>query len=125
MGIFDRMDKMTRRERIVKKAVKKMEAGETWVCPLELEKGADYSFSATTGSRTNVRCSLFNGKEAPVAQSEVGTKVSLSVAPEEDGVHKLMIEASADGSAEPKVALTVRKAYVPSRVQAWLYQPAV
>lgn len=123
MGFYDRIEKMNRRERTIKTDARKMRAGETWVCPIELEKGVNYSFSATADPRTNIKCSLFNGEEAPVAQSEVGAKVSLSVAPEEGGIHRLAIEALPDGFNDPIVALTVRKGYIPSRVRAWNYPP--
>jgi hypothetical protein len=123
MGFYDRIEKMNRRERTIRADARKMRAGETWICPIELQKGVDYSFFASADSGTNIKCSLFNGEEAPVAQSEVGAEVSLSVAPDEDGLHRLMIETLPDGPREPKVALTVRKAYVPSRVRAWSYPP--
>jgi|WetSurMetagenome_2_1015567.scaffolds.fasta_scaffold78574_2 hypothetical protein len=122
-SIVERLESLSTRKRIVQSAKKEMNGGETWVCAVQLDKGVEYSIMTTgSGAAANIRSSLFNGGEKPVCESDQQGINDLLVVPEENGLYKLMIvsEPTGNDSKPGRVAVTVRREYVPCRVRPWL-----
>jgi hypothetical protein len=123
-SILERLERLSKRERIVKRATREMEGGETWVYPVELKKGAAYSLWACARPAARLGCTLYNGRdETPLAERESTGGVSLSMTPAEDGLYRFVVAPQLSDSRPGKVTVTVRKSYIPSRVRAWSYLP--
>lgn len=109
-------------KRVVDKAKKKMDNGETWIYPVQLKKGDNYQLvAACSGAKTSVRFALLNGRDqTPLGESDIGKKVSLQVSPEEDGMYRMVIVLTSAGRdfTPAKVTADVLKQYIPSRVLA-------
>jgi hypothetical protein len=121
-SVFDRIERMIRKERIIKVATGMAGGTEPWACPLQLNGGVDYSISASAGSGAAVKCALINGNaEEPLVEGEAASEISLFVTPDEDGIYTLMVGTGPTSSLPRKITVKVRKAYVPSRARAWGY----
>jgi hypothetical protein len=121
-SILQRLEEWNKSETIAKTARKELRNGEIWVYPMELKKGVKYSISGRCPSAATIKCSLFNGCEGPVCESEAVKRNALSVVPENDGLHelKVMQQSAPSDSGSRKVTVTLKKASVPSRIRAWL-----
>jgi hypothetical protein len=123
-SVLNYLEKMTKRERIVKRSIREMNGGEPWVFPIELKKGAGYSLSACARPGARLGCTLYKGRdETPLAEREGTSGVSLSMTPEVDGLYRFVVAPQPSDSRPRKVTVTVRKLYIPSRVRAWSYPP--
>ncbi len=88
-----------------------MKEGETWVYPVRLKKGVEYSFSAACSRRTaSLKCSLCDNHERLLCKSETGMN-HLCAKLEEDGLCRftIMREGRRYNSRPEKVTITVKK----------------
>ena len=119
-SILKFLESLSETESMVQRARKQMSEGETWVYPIQLKKGVEYSLSAACSRRaTSLRCSLLDGHAKTLGENKIGT-TPLSVIPEEDGLYKLMVvrDSTGNDSRPENVIVIVKKKCGPARVRA-------
>jgi hypothetical protein len=115
--VLDYLEALSKRERIVEKEERIMQAGEVWRYPVSLKKGVDYSFKARVCKNAEITCALTNGDESLRLREVKGTEPVFSFVPQSTGTYSvtLSLDSTRDSVKSGKVVLTLAQEYMPAR----------
>jgi hypothetical protein len=115
--IMNYLEGLSKKEKIVQKAVKIIGKGETWTYPVNLDKGVDYSLKIKGCKNIDINCALTNGNGATPLWEAKGSRLNFSFVPEKTGTYGLTMSRDTAVNAEnpEKVEVTLGMEYMPMR----------